>query len=431
MSIKQRDVLLFGSEAVLPWNAPTTDSLTKMILTKGFRKRNNTTVTSLIYKKLKAKINNKKVTFETILHFIDQLYNYSIIRKNMKSYITTQLKPKSDSYSLSEAEKDIRLFTEYTIADVNEDAGTYSMIIPGYNKQKEYNISIKVSPPEKYFELLYAELAKNIIECVSKYSYHTEGRDMIFTKENESLNKLFTKYIKLKTKYVKVRMYSLGYDRIFKILSSKARITVFEGYNVDNSYVKYNETLTPDIKKIISDTQCNCFYNLHGSAYWKIEKVKPVQHPDYQFYLTPGDNKQDSTISLDVLKERRMIASNILTDYHEAQKIVLSPYRQMYAAFERDCLECRHIFLIGYKFGDEYINEILRTVRRMYPNVTINLIDLNFDENNEMIKFLMNWNAPKGYNYWSSIKDLYAVSGDMRFHISVNTFEDYMKSLTS
>jgi hypothetical protein len=429
MSIKTRDVLLFGPEVTQPWKAPTTDELTKLILNKGFRKRDNTTITSLVYKKLSERIEKKKVTYESILHFIDQLYNYSTIRKKIRSYIHVQEEVEQEAYSLDEAERDINFYTEFTVADINDAAGTYSMIIPGYLKLKEYNIPRTIPPIEKYFELLYAELANIITDAVSRYSYHTEGRDLIFTKENEEINALFTRFVTRNLEFASIRMYSLGYDRIFKVLLSKAGIPVFEGYDVEESYVKYNEQLSPNIRKIALDKECNCFYNLHGCAYWKIETVKSRPYSMHYFTLTPGVNKQESTISIDTLGDKRMIASNILTAHHASQKNILTPYRQMYAALDRDMLECRNIYLIGYKFDDEQINTTLRLVRQLRPKASITLVDDALDEKNEMLEFLMNWNAPKKYNYLANIRMGSGMSGDMKFHIVTNSFEKFMKSM--
>ena len=74
--------------------------------------------------------------------------------------------------------------------------------------------------------------------------------------------------------------------------------------------------------------------------------------------------------------------TNIITGYQKTQKVTLSPFRQMYASFDRDCILANEIFIIGYSFGDAHINECLKIALRCNPEVHITIVEPYFIRNN-------------------------------------------------
>ena len=70
--------------------------------------------------------------------------------------------------------------------------------------------------------------------------------------------------------------------------------------------------------------------------------------------------------------------TNIITGYQKIQKSIFPPFRQMQAAFDKDCCLADNIYIIGYSFGDEHINETLRTTLENNRKVNIFIVDPNF-----------------------------------------------------
>jgi hypothetical protein len=60
---------------------------------------------------------------------------------------------------------------------------------------------------------------------------------------------------------------------------------------------------------------------------------------------------------------------------------MITPFKQMQAAFDQDCSFAEEIYIIGYSFGDEHINGSLRTALRHNSNLKIVVVDPFFMKN--------------------------------------------------
>ena len=60
---------------------------------------------------------------------------------------------------------------------------------------------------------------------------------------------------------------------------------------------------------------------------------------------------------------------------------MISPFKQMHFSFDRDCLNTDIIYIIGYSFGDEHINQCLKTAFRYNDKLKLEIVDPNFIEN--------------------------------------------------
>ncbi|MRG45347.1 hypothetical protein GFS24_09480 [Chitinophaga sp. SYP-B3965] len=60
---------------------------------------------------------------------------------------------------------------------------------------------------------------------------------------------------------------------------------------------------------------------------------------------------------------------------------MITPFKQMQFAFDKDCCFADIIFIIGYSFGDEHINECLKTALRHNSKLKIVIIDPGFLKN--------------------------------------------------
>nr|WP_237488224.1 SIR2 family protein [Hufsiella ginkgonis] len=190
-----------------------------------------------------------------------------------------------------------------------------------------------------------------------------------------------------------LRLYTLNYERIFKVLLARSDIKVFEGFDCDEC-VGYTDLLRANIKRIHSDSDANVHYNLHGSAFWKVLDLDKEQLPNAEIVLTAGMNLpiDNSPATFQVEKGKTLMVTNIVTGYQKAQKAMISPFKQMQAAFDRDCCFADHIFIIGYSLADEHINESVKTAIRHNPEVKIFLIDPFFIKNNRELEIALKFN---------------------------------------
>jgi hypothetical protein len=248
----KKTVFLFGAGAVLDWGAPMTlcsgthltfkkehgsdeienrvCCLTHLMTAVGFKSKDGQRVSQKIFDLLTSKDlgSNKVVTFETIIDFIEELFNY---------YASQNSKQQSSNLfsfiDIADLVKDLFYF-EIT----NKTEKTYSLNIPEFEYDKEDRISLEILPEQKYCELLVKNLLKGIIGHVSKYSYHTQEHSVIYEPVNNLINEFFINWCQ---KYVDedscLRMYTLNYDRIFKVLLQDKGINVFEGFDLDSSDV--------------------------------------------------------------------------------------------------------------------------------------------------------------------------------------------------
>lgn len=367
---KVRRTFLFGAGAALEWGAPTTTELTELVLNSGFKMADNKTyITRFIYDTL---INNgyseKDVNFETIISVIEELIVYYSdfdssrhIPSVHKCLFETKFKDEILNFSIEGGER----------------KHGYVLEIPKGAKYSYARHSHQNETPEQfYFEHLLGEILTNICALGIDYSFHSK-----IDLESKA-SKSFIDWMELHAKQTPLRLYTLNYDRIPKILLKSKNLVVFEGFDCDD-YDKFDYNLRPNVKAILNDLEGNVYYNLHGSIYWNVEELDFNQLPNAEIYFNkfpnlPGNN---TPASLQIEKGKTLMVTNIVTGYQKAQKAMISPFKQMQSAFDRDCCFTEELYIIGYSFGDEHINASLRTALRHNRNLKIIIVDPFFMKN--------------------------------------------------
>lgn len=372
---KKRSVFLFGAGAPLLWESPTTSELTALVRKSGFKTCSNEIyITEFIYKTLISNgFKPADVNFETIINVIEELLVYYSQFDSIK-------KVPSILHGFFDPKFEEDLFN-YSVRG-GEPKHNYQLQIP---RGKEYhfsNFSQHDETPHQFFlQHLIAELLTTINERISKYTYHTPGNSVINTELYES--KLFVKWMEALASESVLRLYTLNYDRVFKILLEHNGISVFEGFNC-GEFVDYSAMLRANVTKILSDFNCNVHYNLHGSAFWQAEFLDKDLLPNPEFLLTcaPCFPINDEHPIIQIEKGKTIMLTNIVTGYQKAQKTLITPFKQMHAAFDKDCCFADDIYIIGYSLGDEHINESIKTAIRYNPKVKITIIDPFFLKTN-------------------------------------------------
>jgi len=313
------------------------------------------------------------VNFETIFNAIEELMVYYSSNDYNKS--NSILFP-----FLTEREGLEMIFNYKVIGGVWGDGKGLS--IPGrddaYNKGGALQGE---SEKQFYLKLLYIELFTVIASEISKYAYHTASYSKVNTKDNAENNANFINWIKSHENSIN-RLYTLNYDRLFSVLLKNSNINTFEG-------ASFNSGLTPteeydfDIKRITSDFDSDCFYNIHGSVFWKVNPRNKHGLDSVSLKINGNPNLTSNEWEVPIVemeKGKKLVVTNIISGYQKTQKLSISPFRQMQSAFDRDCLFSDKIYIIGYSFGDKHINEILRVAIKENPEVKIEIIDPTYED---------------------------------------------------
>lgn len=227
-----------------------------------------------------------------------------------------------------------------------------------------------------------------------------------------------------------MRLYTLNYDRLFKEVLLEEGINCFEGF-IPNHEEDYYESI-PDIKKIISDFNSNVHYNLHGCSSWHITDENVNQLPGYQYYLTPFEqldfNRTNPSVQIE--KGSHVMLTNIISGFQKVQCTSVSPFRQMISSFDRDCIEADKMFIIGYSFGDQHINDIIINARKFNDKLEIIIVNRSDIADKFSTEFISNWGLPMQQIYKGLPDDL-IYSEQFNVKIYKKTFADFLNYATT
>jgi hypothetical protein len=379
MMKKNRTVVLFGAGAVIDWNGPKTYELTKLIRESGFYCTDNETrITEFIFQELvKNGYDEKDINFETIINVIEELIiYYSSFEKNKK----TPSLHKTFFYSSFE-----EILLNFSIeGGIKEDM--FSLEIPkGKQFEWQHSGANNGETPEQYFfQLLLAKLLTNINAKISKYAYHTNGNTVLLTEQNDKLNNLYYNWVQsLNPNENALRFYTLNYDRNFKVLGIRSGVgEIFEGFECGETLTPGSK-IQPNIPRILTDFDCHCYYNLHGSAFWTVEPRDENQFANAEIFLkgVPGFQiNLPEQPYIQIERGKSILISNIITGYQKVQKGFLTPFRQMQTAFDLDCIYANDLYIIGYSFSDEHINMTIKTALIYNFRIRIHIVDPIYDK---------------------------------------------------
>lgn len=385
---KKRNVFLFGAGAVLDWKAPCTAELTKLVCEIGFFiKGSDTRITEFIFNQLQevGKYNEKDINFETIINVIEELivyYSLFNVHGKTSSLLSVFLAPKFEEQLLN--------FT--MVEGLN---GTFMLHIPKFSLLEGKHPANDVTPPQFFFQLLLAELLSVIVNRVGDYAYHSKNHSNIINRNHDinNQNQLFLDWIKKVNGNNTLRMYTLNYDSIFKVIleNQEKSISIFDGFTCDKN-LEYSNKYPANIKKILTDKESNVHYNLHGSAFWGLQGTYGNDLHNPIFYLQVGPflpvNSYEQT-SWQSEKGKTIMLTNIITGYQKTQRGILSPFKQMQASFDYDCCFADTIYIVGYSFNDEHINSSVKTAAQYNEHVKIVIVDPSFTQNDNDVNIAM------------------------------------------
>ncbi|MBD0402828.1 SIR2 family protein [Flammeovirga sp. EKP202] len=355
-SNKTKTTFLFGAGAAIPFNGPTTHDLTQIALKIGPNIRDEEkTITQYIFDKLlDAGFSEDEVNFETLIAVLEELYIfYANTHNNISSFYSVFLN--GDKF-------------KHKVVNPNHLEGTVRMLESGATTENEIQ------------EIIKELVGKIIIEInaeIHQYAYHTKSSKLKLLSTNEEdkkgLIENFQKWIQSIKSESSIRIYTLNYDSIFKAIMQEVGINLFDGFNETDNLNKRG----PDLYKIISDSEEDIHYNLHGSIYWRFTDIDDWEHEDNIPFIVKGygPSLPEMRVFKGVEKGKPLLLSSIISGYQKVQRISIPPLREMHNAFEKDCMESNKLIIVGYSLGDDHINRIIQTAFFYNENLKIEIVD--------------------------------------------------------
>lgn len=375
-----RTVFLFGAGAAIDWGGPTTDELTNLIRKTSFKISDNTTsITDFIYSKLVQEnyFPEHDVNFETIINVIEELISY------YSSFNTASKTPTVlQAFFNSKYEVDL---LNFSIEGGVEKHG-FRLEIPKGNKIDWGKMSLNNERPAQFFfQYLLSEILTAIVSRIAQYSFHSKAQSRVITTMNSEINLLFSKWMNAISSKSILRMYTLNYDKNFKIILENAipRIEIFDGFDY-KSELEYGSYLTPNVPRILNDFNTHVLYNLHGSSMWKVNARDSNLLANPSYVLSSIHEFEDNSHEPALWQTDRgktLMLTNIITGYQKTQRGIFSPFRQMLSTFDRDSILANVIYIVGYSFNDEHINSSIKTAIQFNPKLKIVIIDPGFISN--------------------------------------------------
>lgn len=429
---KNRKVFLLGAGAALDWsNAPRTVDITNAIRKSGFKNAQGEYVTEKIFQCLWKKNEKEKrpePNFETILSVIEDFLQFWLRDENDW--------PSGLSFFIDKKDEEWSEFIDLEVNQkLNRSKQSYSIEFP-YSSTLSIsgsNIKYKTHPNAKYFELLLIDLFQVISAKISDYSFYTEYNEKFYkNEENSEINELVQSYIKTESKNNILRMYSLNYDKIFQVLFEKEDIPIIQGFHTEGNNIisQLNRNGVRAMpKSILFDREKHCIYHLHGNVNWKINTSNKSGLEAYEYRLKGFEDFNDNSanIGLKIEQGKPLFLTNIVTGYQKTQRTSLSPFRQMMSAFDMDCYTADELIIIGYSFGDEHINDIIRQARKVNTDLKIKIVDPGFEVKKSTLELITNWGDLSELS-WQNKSDDIIENEKLSIEVYKVGFKDYLKN---
>lgn len=400
----KRASFLFGAGAVIDWGGPKTlcnneeldfleprtedgDTnriccITHMVMKTGFRSKTGERITKEIFLALlKSGYNREEINFEMIINVIEECIIYYANYghgKRKSSFISAILDPKPL----------LENFLNYKV--INKWGTTFQLEIPGVRQASDKIGGNNQTEEQFFFQLLLIDVMDGIHGHVSQYGCYTENiKRVVYHEANKDINECFGDWIQSYANADAIcRMYTLNYDRIFRILSGDRGLIVIEGFTSKGrpspEGLGVHDKYDADIQQITAQEDAHCHFNLHGCSDWTVFTMNEDQLQGIKFRLEYGphiSSNDDNVVITQVEKGKSICVTSIITGYQKTQKTAMMPFKQMQSAFDRDCIKSDILFIIGYSFGDEHINESIKAALQFNRALQIVIVDCGFINN--------------------------------------------------
>ena len=427
--MKKRKVFLLGAGAAMDWHkGPSTSKITKLIRESGFKNAEGEYVTEKIFQWLSE--NGREPNFETILSVIEDFFQFWMRNENDW--------PNGLNYFINKEDVKWEDFIDLEKNQYLKTSGNkYSIEFP-WSLSLTYladNINSDIHPNAKYFELLLIHLFQLLSSLISEYSFYTDFNQKFYRcKSNSEINSLMQNYIRNESKNNYLRIYSLNYDNILQVLFEKEGIPIIQGFDTNGRNIVCrldNYGVKPSPNSILFERNKHCVYHLHGNANWIIKEYNDNVIKSYEYRLKGyiDFNENSANLGRNMEQGKPLFLTNIVTGYQKTQRTSLSPLRQMMSSFDMDCQTADEIVIIGYSFGDEHINDIIRQARKENKNLKVKIVNLGFNQKQTtqfLLNFMTDWGKVRDFVFNNESEDEF-ISEQYNVEIYKKTFKSYLQ----
>jgi len=408
--------ILLGAGAAMPWDAPSSQAiLHELICDTSFLNSSRTKSLFETVRDLIAEFYNsnrkKEINFEHVFNNMEMLASYFYEQSDFRIPqfhgtsslwfdINKENYSKLSNFETSTIENDNERVRLYNNTATNQYLGEY---------------------PKRVIDWVYFNKAiEHYLEIVRRLVLNYDRNSI--TPKHEGLNdKFYCFYKQLKECGFTVRIYTTNYDILFqRILEEKFNNRLFFGFEDG-----FHGNSKPDIKRILSDFESDCYYNLHGSIYWKYNYDQiSTQYFEYTHCYSSNPVSVGKTID----QGKYSLIHNIVTGFNKTSKINIEPLNAFYSTLMRDCANSDFIATIGYSYGDIHINSALKN-GPIHNNAKLLHITKNddFAASHEYIEMQ---NSTLGKNKVGDLieQDNFLKSGDNQVYIYNHGFNRFLEN---
>jgi len=329
----QKITILYGAGAVNPWQGTTTAGITEAIKDIDSAKVEDQNMGLWLHEMIvKGEgSNNSTINFETYIDFVETICEYLQTGSNLSKFFSIN-----------------------------------SEILKGIENLKYTNGSTFYSNFEK-MQFTFERLISTVKNKIRPYLNNYVSSD--FDAVNNAIIRFYNYFL---LKGFSIRSYTLNYDRSIPLIFEKYQpnIEIFDGFNIysDNYLEEKSSLFFFNKSRVINDTTCSSFYNLHGSAHW-VAKSLPYKLSNYKLaniLSCKNYNHHNSQFDLEtnldkVNPNEKIISSEIITGFKKSQRITVEPFNLFYQNFVIDIFKSEIIIIVGYSFSAPHINQLIES----------------------------------------------------------------------
>jgi len=287
---------------------------------------------------------------------------------------------------------------EKQLSGINDEKNIEKLLSVLYS-YRVFLESSKIVDGVKTEESITYKLVCNCINKIERHVFHSIN----VSKEEENYNCVMKNY---ETFYSKLVFRNKDLSRLCVFTTNN---DLFNERAMDKLNIHYIDGFAGGLKRYFNPAMFN--YSLSKRLDTSINKYEPVENMVYLYKLhgsvnwIEDNNRENTYFNIRELSDAKdfdpsrsyMIYPNAL----KQTKSLGAPYVDIFREFQHKLLEPNIVlFVIGYSFGDEHINDII--YRALATNSSINLVIINKLDDN---KTICNINDGRIYRIWSDISN--------------------------
>lgn len=188
--------------------------------------------------------------------------------------------------------------------------------------------------------------------------------------DNDELIEIYAPFINYLQAFEEVDIFTLNHDLLLERLLNLFGIEYTKGFNTENSSIKHNDKNLPVFKGQFNKRVR--IYKLHGSIdlykfnHFDLNGGFWQPNGDYDYYLTTNYSEKHNANRVnpntgEILQDYNFdIVPKFITGTNKTEMIQNDKmYKELFMQYEKVINEAENLFISGYSFCDEHINQSL------------------------------------------------------------------------